>query len=386
MKTKHTPAPHTWVEIDLSVLAENFRAVRRRLPASSKIMAVIKADAYGHGMIPTARKLLQEKVEALGVGTVEEGLQIRNHIHSTIPVIVLLGPRVEECPACLSYRLTPVIYSLPVAERLNVLAGRKKTLLPVHVKLDTGMGRLGIPWYDWPHFLEKLLGFKGLQITGLTSHFSRADEADSSYTRLQWQRYTTALKLAREGGLTLSENHMANSAAFLRDRKTHLHYIRPGILLYGSTPFSSGGMAKGFRIKPDMSFKSRILQIKRIPAGVGVSYGKTYTTRREETVAVLPVGYANGYPRLLSNQGQVLIQGRRLPVIGRVCMNLTIVRLPGELDCSLGDEVVLMGRQGRETISPEELARKARTISYEILCLLGQLNPAGILELTNKIR
>jgi alanine racemase len=237
------------------------------------------------------------------------------------------------------------------------------------------MGRLGVPWKDWPNFLEKLVTLGSLQVTGLTSHFSMADEADRTASRLQWQRYRQALNLARERGLPLSENHMANSAAFLRDREAHLDYVRPGILLYGGTPFSAGHLARGLKVKPVMAFKSRILQLKKIPPGVGVSYGGTYTTRREETVAVLPVGYANGYPRLLSNRGRVLIRGRRLPVIGRVCMNLTIVRVPRGMECSLEDEVVLMGRQGDQTIRPEELARKAQTISYEILCLLGQLNP-----------
>jgi alanine racemase len=252
--------------------------------------------------------------------------------------------------------------------------------MPVHVKLDTGMGRLGVPWGDWPWFLDQLRRFKALQVTGLTSHFSRADESDPAYTRLQWQRYTAALERARQAGLALSENHMANSAAFLRKPESHLHYIRPGILLYGGTPFPSRKTVDDLGVTPAMTFKSRLHQIKKIPAGVGVSYGKTFTTRREETVAVLPVGYANGYPRLLSNLGRVLIQGRPVPVIGRVCMNLTVIKIPRGLNCSLDDEVVLLGRQGQAVILPEELARKARTISYEILCLLGQLNPRRYLN------
>ena len=180
--------------------------------------------------------------------------------------------------------------------------------------------------------------------------------------------------LARQTGLELTENHMANSAALLNCRRSHLNFVRPGILLYGCNPAKSFNRNRRTKIGPAMTLKSRILQIKQLPAGVEVSYGGTYTTSGPETVALIPVGYANGYPRILSNRGEVLIRGKRFPIIGRVCMNLTMVRVESSLRLSIGEEVVLMGSQGRETITPDELALKAGTIPYEIFCLLGRLN------------
>jgi alanine racemase len=373
MKTHPISSPYSWVEINLSHLRENYRSLKKQISPLSQIMAVVKADAYGHGLVPIARELFQIGVPALGVGSVEEGILIRERVSPSIPVVLLLGCYPEETGACLRYRLTPVLYSLEVAKKLDRQARLGRTRIPVHLKIDTGMGRLGIPWLEFGDFFKKIELLKGLQITGLTSHFGQADEK-KPYNQLQWKRFVTALDMARQAGTELTENHMANSAGLLNYKQSHLHYVRPGILLYGSNPAGRNCQPRSFKVKPVMSLKSRILQIKDIPAGVEVSYGGTYITDRPEKIAVISLGYANGYPRILSNQGQVLIGGSRFPIIGRVCMNLIVVRIASSSDFGAGEEVVLLGGQGKETLSVDELAQKARTIPYELLCLLGRHN------------
>lgn len=370
MKNYNPSAPTSWVEINLSHLKDNYRAIRQKVKPDTGIMAVVKADAYGHGLIPVARELAGLGVPALGVGSIEEGIQIREKIGAPIPVVLLLGCFPEEAAACLRYQLTPLLYSLDVAERLDREARRRNRVVSAHLKIDTGMGRLGIPWTGFRTFLPKICRLKHLKITGLASHFGQAD-LEKEYNRIQWKRFNTVLKAAQQAGLQLSENHMANSAALINHRSSHLHYVRPGILLYGSDP---NGHRPGLALKPVMTFKSRILQVKELPAGVEVSYGGTYITPRPETTAIIPVGYANGYPRLLSNRSAVLIRGKRFPIIGRVCMNLIVARVDKALSLQAGEEVVLLGCQGQETISADELAGQAETISYELFCILGRMN------------
>jgi alanine racemase len=380
MSSKYFSGPDSWVEIELSSLRKNYQWLREHTNPSTKIMAIVKADAYGHGLVPIAHELLRLGAPALGVSSIEEGILIRTKVSPEIPVILLLGLFPEEITACFHYHLTPIIYTTEIALKLHEAAKRRKTRLPVHIKIDTGMGRLGVPWFEFMDFIKKMAGFKGLQVTGLTSHFGQADDKEKSYNPLQWKRYLEALNLARRAGWELTENHMANSASLLNYRKSHLHYTRPGILLYGCNPIPTFNPRRPIRVKPAMALKSRILQVKQLPAGVEISYGGTYITTRPETIAIIPIGYANGYPRILSNRGEVLIQGKRFPIIGRVCMNLIMVRVEASLRLRTGEEVVLMGSQGRETITPEELARKAGTIPYEFFCLLGRLNPRKYLD------
>ncbi len=380
MSSGYFYGPGSWVEIDLAGLRNNYQLLREKINPSTKIMAVVKADAYGHGLVPIAREMVRLGASALGVSSIEEGVLIRKKVSLDIPVVHLLGLLPEEISACLHHRLTPIIYSMETAIKLHQNAQRRKIRVPVHIKVDTGMGRLGVPWFEFKEFLNKLVVLKGLRVTGLTSHFGQADEKPKSYNQLQWKRFLEVLVSARQAGLELTENHMANSAALLNYRQSHLHYVRPGILLYGCSPTENFKKNRIFKVKPTMTLKSRILQVKKLPAGVEISYGGTFTTTRPETIAIIPIGYANGYPRILSNRGEVLIRGRRFPVIGRVCMNLTIVRVDASLQLQTGEEVVLMGRQGRETITPIELAQKAETIPYELYCLLGRLNPRKYLD------
>jgi alanine racemase len=380
MASEHSLIPDSWVEIKLSLLRKNYQWLKKKTNPSTKIMAVVKADAYGHGLIPVARELVRLGVPALGVSSVEEGILIRKKVSPHIPVIHLLGLFPDETTACLQFHLTPLIYTKEIAFKIHQAALRRNRRIPVHIKIDTGMGRLGVPWLEFPEFIKKINGLKGLQVTGLTSHFGQAEDKENSYNQLQWKRFSEALNLARQAGLELTENHMGNSAALLNYRKSHLHFIRPGILLYGCNPVNTSTAMGSVRVKPAMALKSRLLQVKHLPAGVKIGYGGTYITTRPETVALIPIGYANGYPRVFSNRGEVLIRGKRFPIIGRVCMNLITVRVEDSLPLRTGEEVVLMGSQGRETITPDELAQKAGTIPYELFCLLGRLNHRKYLD------
>jgi len=380
MKLRHASEAGSWVEIDLARFRKNYQSLKEKINPSTKIMAVVKADAYGHGLVSIGRELISLGVPALGVGSIEEGIIVRNKISPDIPVFLLLGLLPEETRACLQYRLTPVLYGIETAIKLDRAAKQKKTRIQVHIKIDTGMGRLGVPWFEFGEFVHQIKALKGLQLTGLTSHFGQADEKEKPYNRLQWKRFTAALDLARQAGLELTENHMANSAALLNYRQSHLHFVRPGILLYGCNPVNPCSRTRTFQIRPVMTLKSRILQVKQLPAGIEVSYGGTFITTRPESLAIIAIGYANGYPRILSNQGEVLIRGKRFPIVGRVCMNLTMIRVDPSLHYRVGEEVVLMGTQGQETITPDELAQKAETIPYELFCLLGRLNPRINLE------
>jgi alanine racemase len=374
MSSRPFSGPDSWIEIKLSSLRKNYQWIRGKTHPSAKIMAVVKADAYGHGLVPIARELIGLGASALAVSSMEEGILIRKKVSPHIPVVLLPGLFPEETTACLHYHLTPIIYSEEIALKLHHKAKRRNIRIPVHIKIDTGMGRLGVPWFEFGDFIKKMVEFKGLQVTGLTSHFGQADNKDNSYNHLQWKRFSEALHLAGQAGLELTQNHMANSAALLNCPKSHLHYVRPGILLYGCNPTKTFNPRRPIGVKPAMTLKSRILQVKRLPAGVEISYGGTYITTRPETIAIIPIGYANGYPRILSNRGEALIQGKRFPIIGRVCMNLIMIRIDTSLRLEIGEEVVLMGSQGPETITPDELAQKSGTIPYEIFCLLGRQN------------
>jgi alanine racemase len=375
MKSTFKPVRTAWIEIDLGALGHNLQTIRRQCSVGAGILAIVKADAYGHGLTRVAGELLRLKVEALGVASVEEGLQVRKKVSPSAPVMILLGPREEECGLCLDLRLTPIVFSLPVARELDREARRRRIKARIHLKVDTGMGRLGVLWTDLSAFLAETRRLKNLEIRGLTSHFARADEKGHPYNRLQWKRFQAALETAREAGLRLTENHAANSAAALHSPQSRLHFVRPGIWLYGGSPSGETHLTRDLDLQPVMTFKTRIIQVKQLPARMGVSYGSTYVTGRKETVAVLPIGYADGYPRSLSNRAEVLIRGRRFPVIGRVCMNLTVIRLDSREDWQPGEEVVLLGRQGGDFLEADDLAARAGTIAYELFCLLGRLNP-----------
>jgi len=358
--------------VDLAALRHNYLLLRRRLSPGVKLLAVVKADAYGHGLVPAARTLAAAGAEYLGVASLEEGLALRQ-AGLALPILLLMGIVPPEAQAAVAADLEVVLYRQDVAQALEEAARSLGKQARAHLKVDTGMGRLGLRPPEIAPFLDSLRKSPQLEILGLISHLAMADVADKTYTRKQLQEFLALLATARGQGWELPLSHIANSAALVDLPEAHFGMVRPGISLYGSPP--APGLPWGAALQPVMSFATQVLQMKSLPPGSSISYGCTYTTRDWCVLAVLPVGYSNGYPRLLSNRGEVLIRGRRAPIRGRVCMNLTMVEVSHLPDVAPGERVTLMGADGGQRLTADELAAWAETISYDIYCSLGSANP-----------
>lgn len=355
----------TVAEIHLPALRHNFREVLRRV-GTAAVLAVVKADAYGHGAVPVARALLEAGARQFGVATVAEGLELRRG-GITAPVLVMSGIFPEDLPALLEGDLTPVLPSREAIAAATRLAGSRPVPLRVHLKVDTGMGRLGLT----PEDVQAVLTASwppALQFSGLMSHLARPDEADRGPTESQLARFHALLDALKSAGVPVPCAHIAGTAAVLGFPASHLDMVRPGLMLYGYAP----GSGPATDLRPVLSWKTRIVQVKRVNPGQPVSYGGTFIARRPTTLALLPVGYADGYNRGLSNRGQVLVGGHPAPVAGRVCMDLTIVDVTDSPPVQIGDEAVLLGSQGSATITANDLAGLLGTISYEVLCQIGR--------------
>jgi alanine racemase len=358
--------------VDLAALRHNYLQLRQRLSPGVQLLAVVKADAYGHGLIPAARILAAAGAEYLGVASLDEGLALRQE-GLDLPILLLMGIIPQESQAAVASDLEVVLYRKDVAQALEEAGRSLGKKARVHLKVDTGMGRLGITPREVLPFLESLKNSSYLEVLGLISHLAMADIADKTYTRKQLQEFLTLLTAAREQGWELPLSHIANSAALVDFPEAHFGMARPGISLYGSPP--SPERSWGVDLKPVMSFTTQVLQLKRLPPGSSISYGGTYTTKDWCDLAVLPVGYCNGYPRLLSNRGQILLKGRRAPIRGRVCMNLIMVEVNHIPDVTEGEPATLLGEDGGDRLTADDLAAWAETISYEIYCALGSANP-----------
>ncbi len=358
-------------EVDLGALEFNYRQIKRRIPEDVKILAVVKADAYGHGAIPVSLRLERSGVDYLGVAIPEEGVELRKG-GVKAPILVLGGVFGKEVDPIFRFRLTPVLFRKDSLKILSREAERRGRKLKVHLKVDTGMGRLGVPLDLWPDFLKEVTRLPRIEVEGILSHFAMMDE-EEDFTHSQWKVFQGAVAAAQELGIYCRYLHMASSATLTAFPAYCAALVRPGIMLYGSYP--TPAFQSLVPLKPVMALKTRIHFLKRIPAGARVSYGGTFTAKRESLVATLPIGYADGYSRDLSNQGEVLIRGRRVPVVGKVCMDFIMVDVTDVPGVAMGDEVVLMGKQGREQITTEEIAEKINSVSYDVLCSIGKRVP-----------
>jgi len=358
-------------EVDLGALEFNYRQIQKRIPEGVKLLAVVKADAYGHGAIPVSLKLEKLGVEYLGVAIPEEGVELRRG-GVKAPILVLGGIFGREVDQIFRFRLTPVIFRKDSLKLLSQEAERRRRKVKVHLKVDTGMGRLGVPLSAWPDFLKEVKRFPKIEIEGILSHFSMLD-AEKDLTQNQWGAFQRAVTIAQEMGISCQYLHMASSATLTAFPGYSAKLVRPGIMLYGSYP--SPKFQSLIPLKPVMTLKTRIHFLKSVPPGTRISYGGTFKTKRESLIATLPIGYADGYSHHLSNHGEVLIHGKRAPVVGKVCMDFIMVDVTDIPRVSVGDEVILMGRQGREQITAEEIAEKINSISYEVLCLIGKRVP-----------
>lgn len=358
----------TWAEIDLDALAWNFRAMRERVGPDVMVMGVMKADAYGHGAAECARRLEAEGAQWFGVATPEEGLALRR-AGLTRPVLSFGGFWEGQSETCVAEGIVPVVYRLDMAEAFDAAARAAGVVADVHVKIDTGMGRLGVRFDEAAEFAERLRRFRNIRVDGLMTHFAAADEPRRDcFTTDQLARFRAGVAAFKSRGFNPTYEHMANSAATLAHPETRGNMVRPGGVLYGLWRDVLPPLADAPELRPVMSLRTHVTLLKRVHTGETLGYGCTYEAAREMTVATVPAGYADGYARALSNRGRVIIKGVYAPVVGRVSMDLTLVDVTGVEGVRVGEPVTMLGADAGLLLPAEDLAQTAGTLSYEITC------------------
>jgi len=352
----------TIVEVRLARLTENYRAIRTAV-APAAVMPIVKANAYGHGLVDVARHLIGLGAPSLGVGLLEEAVALRD-AGVTTPILVMGGILGNQIPLFLRHGLTLTASSLDKLRHIDEAAREMGVTAKVHLKIDTGMERIGVHYYSAEGLLERASECRHCVVEGIYSHFANADAADLGSARLQLSRFLDVLQWYDKHGVSPPLRHMANSGAILQFPESHLDMVRPGILMYGVYP--STEVRRTIAVRPAMTWKSGVVYFKVVRPGHPVSYGSTWQSDHPVRVVTIPVGYGDGYFRALSNVAQVIIRGKKYPVVGRVCMDQIMVNLESDSAYN-GDEVVLLGERGREIITCEDLAEWAGTIPYEIL-------------------
>ncbi|MGD9384259.1 MAG: alanine racemase [Desulfobacterales bacterium] len=373
--------PLVWAEVDLEAITYNVRELRRITDPGAHLMAVVKANAYGHGVVEVTRKALESGADSLGVARIEEGIELRKAgINESILIFGYTPPALAH--KLIAFDLTQTVWSYTTAKALSDVAVSSNKQIKVHLKVDTGMGRLGLlPDCRRPTVTEQnLIGnairevesislLAGLTLEGVYTHFATADSSDKTYAEKQFRIFVDFLNELRRAGISLPLCHAANSAAIIEMPETHLDMVRPGIAIYGLYP-SDEVNKRRIALKPAMTLKSKIVHLKKVPPGFKVSYGCTYQTPKATIVASVPVGYADGFNRLLSSRGHMLVRGYRAPIIGRICMDQTMLDVGHIPDVNLEDEVVIFGRQEDKSITVDEIAATLNTINYEIVSAL----------------
>jgi len=358
----------TWAEIDLNALSENLRVIRAQVGREQKVLAAVKADAYGHGAVSCARRLEAEGVDWFGVALPEEGIELRA-AGITRPILCLGGFWEGQQNACLRQNLTPVVYRLDRIESLDRAARDAGVVANVHVKIDTGMGRLGVRSDDVPQFCDALSRFEHIRVDGLMTHLASADDPDQEdFTKAQLERFFQAVTLFRERGFSPTYIHAANSAGAFAFPQARGNMVRPGGTLFGFSRDVLPSNIPSPPLQPVMSLRSRIMLLKDVGKGQKLGYGCSFETSRASLIATIPIGYDDGYRRALSNRGRVIVQGKFAPVVGRVSMDLTLIDVTDVPGVSLDDQVILIGRDAELSITAEEVAETAGTISYDITC------------------
>lgn len=365
--------PHAWVEIDLPAVRANLRELRKLLPQATEVIAMVKGNAYGHGAVPISRCVSEAGATHLGVAFISEGITLRE-AGIEMPLLVLGSFVPEECEAILDHRLTPAVSDMRQGKALSRAASERGATVSLHVKIDTGMGRLGIDYKKAPYFIRNLERLPGLRVEGIYTHLATADEADPSFSHLQLRRFASVTRALERESLFVPFRHAANSAGCLNfPDQTSFNAIRPGLVLYGLYP--SDETRRTISLSRALSFRSRVVQVKSVPRGTFISYGRTYRTPQVSWIATVSVGYADGYPRSLGNKAQVLIRGKRYPVVGNVTMDHIMVDLDQDGMIQPGERVTLIGKDGSEEITAEELADLSGTIHYEVTTRIGPRVP-----------
>ena len=361
----------TIAQVDLSAIAFNLQGVKKQVGAAA-VMAVVKANAYGHGAVAVSRRALEQGCSYLGVARVDEAIELRK-AGLEAPILVFGGISHDEAFFSQRYDLETTVFDAAGAKQLQAVARSASQPMRVHVKVDTGMGRVGVAWQEATAFIASLQKYDGLTLHGVYSHFATADALDKSFAYLQLERFKLIIDQLKHKGVEVPVKHIANSAAILDMPDSYFDLVRPGIMMYGYYP--SRETSESIALQPAMTFKTQIIQVKTVSRGDSVSYGRLFIATENTRIATLPVGYADGYNRLLSNGGQVLIRGQYFPVVGRVCMDLIMVDLGQNSDIQAGDEAVLFGRQNEQWLSVDSICEKVNTIPYEVTCWVGKRVP-----------
>jgi len=364
--------PVSVAEINLDAVRRNVRAIREKVGPGVAIMPAVKANAYGHGAVKVSRAALEAGVDMLGVARIEEAVELRD-AGIEAPILILGPPSPDAAPEIVGRDVTTAICDEDFARALSACASASGKTAKAHVKLDTGMGRVGVPVESALELILSVAALPGITIEGVFTHFPSADEEDSGFTKQQLAQFGNLISELESRGIRPRFVHAANSAAILDHPDSHFDLVRPGIMFYGLYPGANVG--RSVAVQPVLTLKTRVVFLKEIPVGATVSYGRTFRAPRRTRVATIPIGYADGFSRLLSNRGQAIVNGRKVPVIGRVCMDLTMLDVTDVPGVQVGDEVVLYGTQGNERIGVEEVAAMIGTIPYEVLCAVGPRIP-----------
>ncbi len=367
MVANHSFRP-VWAEISLSAIEKNIQTFKKFIGPQRSLLAVVKADAYGHGAVEVSRKALASGADCLGVALVEEGIKLRES-GIKAPILVLAEPPLEQVPLLLNYELETAVYTLDFARNLSRQSIKKEKKALVHLKVDTGMNRAGVPFKEFLPFLEKIKNLEGLRIKGVFSHLACADLPGRELNQKQIELFEKASQLVKKFFPETVYFHLANTAATLFLPSSRLNLVRLGLGIYGLYPNEEA--RRIISLKPVLSWKAKVSLVKEVLPGEGVSYCHTFIARRPTRLALVPVGYADGLKRALSNRGEFLIKGKRVPLAGRVCMDQVMVDVTEAGEVRPGEEVVIIGKQGKEEITAESIAEKLETINYEIVSTIG---------------
>lgn len=358
-----------WAEINLSAVSENVRQIKTVIKPGVKFCAVVKADGYGHGAVAVARTVLAAGADRLAVAIVGEAVALRQ-AGFTVPILILGYTPPQQAAQVVGNDIIQTVFDMDTAEALSHAALAYGKMAKVHLKIDTGMSRIGVQPNDAGEFAAAVAALPGIEIEGVFSHFATSDSEDKSFTWEQFGNFKKALERIESRGIKVPIRHIANSAATLELPETHLDMVRPGIILYGLWP--SEEVKRQIELTPAMKFKAQVGYIKQVPSAVSISYGRTYFTNKQSIIATLPVGYADGWTRLLAGKAGVIISGQRAPLVGRVCMDQCMVDVSHIPGVKAGDEALLFG--GPE-LPVEEVAQKLSTINYEVVCMVGKRVP-----------
>lgn len=380
-----------WAEVDLSAIAHNTRELRRIVRPEARLMVGVKADGYGHGAIEVSETALSNGADALGVARLEEGIVLRK-AGIRAPILIFGYTLPKSADALIDYDLIQTVYDVDTAKQLSTfVSGRNKTL-KIHIKVDTGMGRLGMLSPDHPENrlgikytgntlsdIKKIARFSSLELKGIFTHFASSDNKDKSKAEFQFKRFIKLLDDLKSEGLTISLRHAANSGAIIDMPHTHLDMVRAGISFYGLYPSFEVSQNR-IQLIPAMSLKAKVIHVKTVPSGFAVSYNNTWKSRTKTTIATIPIGYGDGFSRAFSNRGKMLVHGEQAPIVGRVCMDLTLLDVGHIPHVKTGDEVVIFGRQKDRILSVDDLANCIDTINYEIISALTARVPRVYLK------